>query len=158
VGDPRVRGDRDQRRGDRVRRYLAGFGVVEEGVGFKVRRHDREFDRPNRKRGCSVVGRMSERGHYLRWDYASIVALLSDREIDELQAAIDAGREARAVGPEESAAPPPPSEPRPAPVPSPAKGLKGNFRAVDAALAVSLESRARIFRSPSMLGKGRFDR
>lgn len=45
-------------------------------------------------------------------DFPSIVAYLSDREIDELEAAIDARRKARTRGPRDNGAPAPHTEPR----------------------------------------------
>jgi hypothetical protein len=48
-------------------------------------------------------------------DFDSINAFFSDREIDDLQAAGDARREARALGPSGSATPVPPSKKKPRP-------------------------------------------
>jgi hypothetical protein len=48
-------------------------------------------------------------------DFDSIAAFFSDREIDDLQAAVDSRREASALRPSGSATPVPPSKKKPRP-------------------------------------------
>ena len=57
---------------------------------------------PPRASALALLAGTCHKGRVRRLrDFASIVAMLSDQEIDEMQVAIDARRETRAVSPDE---------------------------------------------------------